>query len=207
MIAEYEALRGARTLSETVSSNSSNLFLAAVSGAMIALGLIGQVDALKDQFFLASLVFLFGLLLVGFCTFARTLEGQIACRIYVRGMNRIRRYFVELAPNITNYLILPVSDDVPAFCSAGFSPSRWVAQFINPPAVVATINSIIGSVLITGILRASCNLYTQFTIFCCGAVVFIAMFIAHHTYQVCRLKKAEVKWETKVYFPSPKADK
>ena len=91
MIAEYEALREARRLSYTVSSNSSNLFLAAVSGAIIALGLIGQVDVLKDQFFLASLVILFGLLIVGFFTFARTLEGQIMCRIYVRGMNRIRR--------------------------------------------------------------------------------------------------------------------
>jgi len=202
MIAEYEALREARRLSYTVSSNSSNLFLAAVSGAIIALGLICQVSALS-QFFLASVAILFGLFIVGVCTFARTLEGQIVCRLYLRGMNKIRRYFVEVAPNdVKDYMILPIYDDEPAFCSAGTNPWKCMALFVNPPGVVATINSIIGSVLITGILEFLFDLSMLCTI-CCFAVVFIAMLIAHQTYQVWRLKKAEEKGKKKVHFPSP----
>ena len=202
MIAEYEALREARTTTYTGSTNSSNLFLAAVSGGTIALALISQV--LKgDTCVLASLVILVGLLLLGVCTFVRTLEGQIVCRVYVRGMNRIRHYFVELTPNVADYIILPVNDDVPKFYTAGLNPSKW-AVLINLPGMIAIINSIIGSVLIVGTLMVLFALPTLQTILW-GGVIFTVMFIAHFGYQMMRFKKAER--ETKIRFPSTQTHK
>ena len=95
-------------------------------------------------------------------------------------------------------MILSVYDDGPPFCSAGTHPVKWVGLFINPPGVVATTNSIIGSVLITGLLKAWLDLSAT-CIICWGAVVLIAMFILHLTYQIWRVK--ETKRETKVLFP------
>lgn len=198
MTAEYEALREARALVHTSSNNSANLFFAAISGATIAFTLIGQLSGVGETLFLTGLVVLSASLLLGLVTFVRVLEGHIANRVYIRGMNRIRRYFVELAPIVADYVILPVNDDVPTFLSVDFAPSRW-AILLSAAGTIAIINSIVGSVLIGILMRVASCLPTLLSILV-GSVVFIVMFIAHQRYQVRRLQKAEK--ETEIRFPS-----
>jgi hypothetical protein len=119
-------------------------------------------------------------------------------------MNRIRRYFVELASSVADYLISPVSDDVPAFCSADFNPSRWAPLFVNLPGMIAIINSIVGSVLIIGSLVVLFAMSTQ-CIILLGGVTVTVMFIAHQVWQIVRLKREESK--TEICFPSAQIHK
>jgi hypothetical protein len=124
MLAEYEHLKDFRASMISQMESRLNFLFASVSGIAAVLALISQITGVSPAFFVIALSLTFLLFLLGSITFARLVEGHISLTLYTRGINRIRRFFVDNDDTIKDYILLPVTDDVPKFGILGFSSTR-----------------------------------------------------------------------------------
>jgi hypothetical protein len=81
------------------------MFLAAVSGGLVALGLVATASSLGAAFYGFALVLLPALAFVGFVTFERTLQSSIEDTEYARRIALVRGYYFEHAPEIADYML------------------------------------------------------------------------------------------------------
>jgi hypothetical protein len=107
---EHFVLSGARASTIAESTGRANMFLAAVSGGLVALGLVATASSLGAAFFGFGLVLLPTLTFVGFVTFERTLQTSIEDTEYARRIALLRTYYFEHSPEIGRYLL----SDTPA---------------------------------------------------------------------------------------------
>jgi hypothetical protein len=102
---EHFVLSGARASTIAESTGRANMFLAAVSGGLVALGLVATASSLGSAFYGFGLVLLPTLTFVGFVTFERTLQTSIEDTEYARRIALLRTYYFEQAPEISKYLL------------------------------------------------------------------------------------------------------
>jgi hypothetical protein len=102
---EHFVLQGARSATIAESNGRANMFLAAVSGGLVALGLVATASDLGAAFYAFSLVLLPTLAFVGLVTFGRTLQSSIEDTEYARRIALLRGYYLEQAPEIAPYLV------------------------------------------------------------------------------------------------------
>jgi hypothetical protein len=81
------------------------MFLAAVSGGLVALGLVATASSLGAAFYGFALVLLPTLALVGLVTFGRALQSSIEDTEYARRIALLRGYYFGHAPEIAPYLL------------------------------------------------------------------------------------------------------
>ncbi len=81
------------------------MFLGAVSGGLVALGLVATASSLGSAFYGFALVLLPTLAFVGFATFERTLQSSIEDTEYARRIALLRGYYFGHAPEIAPYLL------------------------------------------------------------------------------------------------------
>jgi hypothetical protein len=102
---EHFVLQGARAATIAESTGRANMFLAAVSGGLVALGLVATASSLGAAFYGFGLVLLSTLTFVGFVTFERTLQSSIEDTESARRIALLRGYYFEHAPEIAPYLL------------------------------------------------------------------------------------------------------
>jgi hypothetical protein len=102
---EHFVLQGARTATIAESNGRANMFLAAVSGGLVALGLVATASSLGAAFYGFGLILLPTLTFVGLVTFGRVLQSGIEDTEYARRIARLRGYYLEHAPEIAPYLL------------------------------------------------------------------------------------------------------
>jgi hypothetical protein len=102
---EHFVLQGARSATIAESNGRANMFLAAVSGGLVALGLVATASSLGSAFYGFALVLLPTLAFVGFFTFDRTLQSSIEDTEYARRIALLRGYYFGHAPEIAPYLL------------------------------------------------------------------------------------------------------
>jgi hypothetical protein len=102
---EHFALQGARAATIAESTGRANMFLATVSGGLVALGLVATASRLGAAFYGFGLVLLPTLAFVGFVTFGRTLQSSIEDSEYARRIALLRGYYFEHAPEISDYML------------------------------------------------------------------------------------------------------
>jgi ABC-type sugar transport system permease subunit len=98
-------LQGARSATIAESTGRANMFLAAVSGGLVALGLVATASNLGSAFYGFGLVLLPTLAFVGFATFERSLQSSIEDTEYARRIDLLRGYYLENAPEVAPYLL------------------------------------------------------------------------------------------------------
>jgi len=81
------------------------MFLAAVSGGLVALGLVATASSLGTAFYGFAFVLLPTLALLGFVTFERALQSSIEDTEYARRIALLRGYYFKHAPEIAPYLL------------------------------------------------------------------------------------------------------
>jgi hypothetical protein len=86
---EHFVLQGARSATIAESNGRANMFLAAVSGALVALGLVATASSLGAAFYGFGLV-LPTLAFVGFVTFERAVQSSIEDTEYARRIALLR---------------------------------------------------------------------------------------------------------------------
>jgi hypothetical protein len=102
---EHFVLQGARSATIAESNGRANMFLAAVSGGLVALGLVATASSLGAAFYGFALVLLPTLALVGFVTFERALQSSIEDTEYARRIALLRGFYFRNAPEIAAYLL------------------------------------------------------------------------------------------------------
>jgi hypothetical protein len=101
---EHFVLQGARSATIAESNGRANMFLAAVSGGLVALGLVATASSLGSAFYGFALVLLPTLAFVGSVTFERALQSSIEDTQYARRIALLRGYYFGQAPEIAPYL-------------------------------------------------------------------------------------------------------
>jgi hypothetical protein len=102
---EHFVLQGARAATIAESNGRANMFLAAVSGGLVALGLVATASNLGAAFYGFGLILLPTLAFVGLVTFERALQSAIEDTEYARRIALLRGYYFEHAAEITPYLL------------------------------------------------------------------------------------------------------
>ena len=137
------------------------MFLSTVSSTLVALAFIGQISRLGAAFYVFGLVLLPSLLAVGLFTFARVVQVAIEDAIYLRGINRIRHLYLELAPQLAPYFLLSTHDDARGtLLELGIAGprERMLQPFLSASGMVATVNSIVAGVFAGLVLGALVSL-------------------------------------------------
>jgi hypothetical protein len=196
---EHFALQTGRAMTVADASSRSMLFLSTLSSTLIALAFIGQISRLGTAFFLFALVLFPSLLFLGLVTFERVLQSAIEDIVCGRGINRIRHFYVELAPQVKDYFILSIHDDeAGAHGNMGMRMSWW-QLFLTTAGMIAVIDSILAGAF-AGLLLY--QLFASPLLLCLGAaiVIFLLVLVAHQRYQWVSWRRADRN--LKVLFPS-----
>jgi len=109
---EHWSLLATRSLTYTESLNRVTIFLAILSGAMIALALVAQVDRFGPAFISIAIPLLTVVLYTGIATIARLHTLNRDDFRWVIGMNRLRHAYLELHPELEPHFIASPYDDM-----------------------------------------------------------------------------------------------
>ena len=108
---EHFVLQGARAATVAESTGRANMFLATVSGGLIALGLVATASRVGTAFYAFSLVLLPTLAFVGLATFERVVQSGVEDLGYARRIATLRGYYFDNAPELSPYLLsVPASE-------------------------------------------------------------------------------------------------
>jgi hypothetical protein len=81
------------------------MFIGAVSGGLVALGLIATATRVGTAFYAFGLVLLPTLAFVGLVTFERVLQSGLEDRGFARRIALLRNYYFDHAPELSSYLL------------------------------------------------------------------------------------------------------
>jgi hypothetical protein len=135
---EHFTLQGARAATITEATGRATMFLSAVSGGLIALGLVATATKTGAAFYSFGLIILPTLAFVGLATFHRVLQSGIEDLGYGRRIDQLRRYYFDHAPEVAGYLPA-ASERLPA---PGLGIGLW-QQFVTVAGMVAVITAVL----------------------------------------------------------------
>lgn len=135
---EHFTLQGARSSTISESTGRASMFLGAVSGGLIALGLVATAAKIGAAFYTFGLILLPTLAFVGLATFHRVLQSGIEDLGYARRIAQLRDYYFDRAPELAGYLLNP-GERLP---TPGLGISLW-QQFVTVAGMVAVITAVL----------------------------------------------------------------
>jgi hypothetical protein len=135
---EHFTLQGARSSTISESTSRASVFLGAVSGGLIALGLVATAARAGVAFYLFGLILLPALAFVGLATFHRVLQTGTEDLAYARRIAQLRDYYFDHAPELAGYLLDP-AESLPA---PGLGIGLW-QQFVTVAGMVAVITAVL----------------------------------------------------------------
>jgi hypothetical protein len=145
---EHFTLSAARSATVSEINSRLQLYIGALTGTVVALALVAQISRVGPVFFTFAMVLLPVNYFLGLATFGRLLQAWTEWFLATQGMNRIRRYYVEHAPEIGPYLVFPISDDpLITLRGIGILESRWWSGLVTAPALITIINGVIAGVI------------------------------------------------------------
>jgi hypothetical protein len=110
---EHWSLLATRSLTYTESLGRVNIFLAVLSGAVIALALVAQADRFGATFIAVAIFMLSVVLFTGIATVGRLMMLNRDDHRWVVGMNRLRNAYLEMHPELEPHFITSPYDDLP----------------------------------------------------------------------------------------------
>ncbi len=148
---EHWSLLATRSMSWNESFSRANMFLTLLSGAVVALALVAQATSFGRGFVTFALLLLPLVLGVGWTTFVRLAEVNNEDAYWVTGMNRLRRAYLELEPDLAPYFVTGTTDDTAGLqrTYAVHGGGIGLHALVTTPATVAFVNSAILGVLTT----------------------------------------------------------
>jgi hypothetical protein len=153
---EHWSLLATRSLTYTESLGRVSMFLAILSGAVIALALVAQADHFGPTFISIAILTLFVVLFAGIATIGRLMSLNRDDYRWVIGMNRLRHAYLELHPELEPNFVSSPNDDMPGAlrtlgvdirASAGLGSTLHVLQTLPGmlSVIVAAVAGAIGA--------------------------------------------------------------
>lgn len=177
---EHFTLQGARASTIAESTGRASMFLAAVSGGLVALGLIATASRVGTAFYAFGLILLPTLSFVGLMTFERVLQSGIEDRGFAHRIALLRGYYFDEAPELTPYLMsVPPQERLRVL--GLYEAARWQG-FRTVAGMVAVITAVLAGSAI-GLLAAVASDHSLAAALVAGGVVAVAALGALMRYQ------------------------
>jgi hypothetical protein len=188
---EHFTLQGARSSTISESTSRATMFLGAVSGGLVALGLVATAAKTGVAFYAFGLILLPTLAFVGLATFHRVLQSGTEDLAYARRIAQLRDYYFDHAPELDRYLLNP-AERLP---TPGVGIGLW-QQFVTVAGMVAVITAVLAGSA-GGLLAAVASDHSLVAALVVGVVVAAAALTALMRYQ----GSAWVRGSTVTLFP------
>ena len=151
---EHWSLLATRALTYQESLGRVNMFLAVLSGAMIALALIAQADHFGSTSISVAIFMLTVVFFVGVATVRRLLMLNRDDYKWVIGMNRLRHGYLEMHPELEPNLITSPHDDLAGVLKTlGLDPisaptlGTVFHGFVTLPGMLSVIVAAVGAAI------------------------------------------------------------
>jgi hypothetical protein len=147
---EHWSLLAARSLVYTESMSRTSIFVAALTGSVVALALVAQADDFGTGFVAFALVVLPVVYVLGVGTFVRLAQVNWEDARWVQGMNRIRHAYLDLAPELEPYFVTSRYDDDLGILQSSVAMKEWPPRtqaFVAVPGLVAVIDSVVAGAI------------------------------------------------------------
>lgn len=181
---EHFTLQGARASTIAESTGRATMFLASVSGGLIALGLIATASRVGTAFYAFGLVLLPTLTFVGLVTFERAVQSGMEDLGYARRIDLLRGYYFDEAPELAPYLMsVPGRQRLRVL---GLGEGRWQA-FRSVAAMIAVITAVLAGSAI-GLLAAVASEHSLAAALVAGGIVGLAALTA-------MMRRQQSAWE------------
>jgi hypothetical protein len=190
MLAEYSSLQDGRDSMNTIMNMRVNVYFTLATFAAALLGAVHQSKYMSHAVTYITTGALALLTVLGFMVFIWVLEARITLITYVRGMNRIRRYFSENCPDVREFLVMPIDDHAPPF-RFGYTGSSRYDSLSHLSGIVALIDT----AALIGLAASICwniGLMPIATTVLC-VVTFVVSIAGHIRYQESRMVAAEAQ--------------
>ena len=102
---EHFNLQTARALTVSEANGRASIYLAALSGNLIALAFVGQMSQLGAAFYAFALILLPVLAFVGVVTFLRLVQSSIEDIAYAQRIALLRSFYLRVSPELEPYLV------------------------------------------------------------------------------------------------------
>lgn len=199
---EHFTLQGARNATISEANGRVGHYISIVGSGIVALSFVANVSSLGRVFFAFSLVIFPVLIVLGVVTLIRTIQiGSDYARL-TQAINRIRHYYLEVAPQADPYFSFPRFDD-PAAVRQSMMPFHFPLQGLaSTPGPVILINSVLFGAF-AGVLAAG-FLSAEFGLAIIAAIAGLAFAFVLHMLYSTRLWNQASQHSLDVRFPSPK---
>ena len=137
---EHFNLQTARAVTVSEANGRASIYLAALSGNLIALAFVGQVSRLGAAFYAFALILLPVLAFVGVVTFVRLVQSSIEDLTYANRIALLRSFYVRVSPELEPYLVV-ARPTAPAH-GERLAPSAWQLT-LTAAGMVAVVNSVV----------------------------------------------------------------
>ena len=147
---EHFTLQGARSAAISDANGRTSFFLSTLSAGVVALAFVAQVAQVGTAFIVLALILLPSLLVIVLSSFERLLQLGIENIRIVVAINRLRRYYLEVAPELRPHFTLSDSDDAHGVLTSLGSTRGGIRPwdiFVTNAGLVAIIDGIVTGVL------------------------------------------------------------
>jgi len=147
---EHFTLQGARSAAISDANGRTSFFLSTLSAGVVALAFVAQIAQDRSAFIVLALILLPSLLVIGLASFERLLQLGIENIRTVVAINRLRRYYLEVAPELRPHFTLSDSDDAQGVLASLGSIRGGIRPwdiFVSNAGLVAIIDGIMSGVL------------------------------------------------------------
>jgi hypothetical protein len=141
---EHFNLQTARAVTVSEANGRASIYLAALSGNLIALAFVGQISRLGAAFYAFALILLPVLAFVGVVTFVRLVQSSIEDLAYAHRIALLRSFYLRVSPELAPYLVVArpaASAPAPAH-GERLAPGGWQLT-LTAAGMVAVVNSVV----------------------------------------------------------------
>lgn len=183
---EHFTLQGARSSTIAEATGRATMFLGAVSGGLVALGLIATAAGVGTAFYAFALILLPTLSFVGLATYDRVLQSGIEDLGYASRIARLRGYYFRYAPELVDYLYSVPPEQRLRLQGIG---GRRSQKYLTIAATVGLVAAVLAGSAV-GLLVAIVSDHSLIAAITVGVVVAIALFAALIRFQVSSWRQA-----------------
>ncbi len=147
---EHWSLLATRTMTWNEIFSRMTIFLTVLSAAVVSIALVAQATDFGDNFRLFALLVLPVVLLIGIATLIRLVDTQRTDFLLIASMNRLRRAYIDLAPDLEPYFTSGLTDDLAGIAASYYRPQTTVSLGLimsSSPMLVGIIDSLLAGLL------------------------------------------------------------
>ena len=175
---EHFNLQTARALTVSEANGRASIYLAALSGNLIALAFVGQMSRLGATFYAFALILLPVLSFVGAVTFLRLVQISIEDIAYAQRIGLLRSFYLRVSPELEPYIVVVGgSRQAPPSPGERLGPSAWQLT-LTTAGMVAVVNSVVVAAC-TGLVLEAAGVHSLAIPVAVGAVIGAAAFTLH----------------------------